>query len=58
LRKEAYQKLCDSVYTAKGYSPDGVPLPETLQRFELLDGQALSVLNEFGMGFKDRRLSN
>jgi aldehyde:ferredoxin oxidoreductase len=58
LRKEAYQKLCDSVYTAKGYSPDGVPLPETVQRFELLDGQALSVLNEFGMGFKDRRLSN
>ena len=58
LRKEAYQKLCDSVYAAKGYSPEGVPLPETLQRFELLDGPALSLLNELDLGFKDRRLSN
>ena len=58
LRQAAYQKLCDSVYAEKGYTPDGVPLPETLEKFGLLDGQALGLLNKMGLGYGDRRLSN
>jgi aldehyde:ferredoxin oxidoreductase len=59
LRQDAYQKLCDSVYTAKGYTLDGVPLPETLEKFDLLDNQALDLLNEMGLGSKkDRLVSN
>jgi len=58
LRKEAYQKLCDAVYRAKGYTPDAVPLPETLERFGLLDEGAASLLSEYGLGGGDRRLSN
>jgi len=48
LRQEAYEKLCDSVYAAKGYDMNAVPLPETLKRFGLLDDQALNVLKENG----------
>jgi hypothetical protein len=59
LRQEAYQKLCDSVYAAKGYTLDGVPLPETLEKFGVLDDQALDLLNEMGLGSKkDRLVSN
>jgi aldehyde:ferredoxin oxidoreductase len=58
LRQEAYQKLCDTVYTEKGYTPEAVPLLETLERSGLLDRQALRLLNEMGLGHKDRRLSN
>jgi len=59
LRKEAYQKLCDSVYLEKGYTTDGVPLPETLERFGLLDERAAALLSEHGLGWgDDRRLSN
>jgi aldehyde:ferredoxin oxidoreductase len=58
LRKEAYQKLCDAVYRAKGYTPDGIPLPETLERFGLLDERAASLLSEYGLGWGDKRLSN
>lgn len=47
LRQEAYQKLCDAVYKEKGYTPDGVPLPETLERFGLLDDKALDLLGRF-----------
>ena len=57
--KEAYQTLCDAVYPAKGYTKDGVPLPETLERFGLLDEKAVSLLSEYGLGWRsDRRLSN
>lgn len=58
LRQEAYQKLCDTVYAAKGYTPEGVPLPETLETFGLLDDHALGLLNEMGLGYKDKRISN
>ena len=58
LRKDAFQKLCDTVYLAKGYTPDGVPLPETLERFGLLDERATALLAEHGLGWDDRRLSN
>ena len=58
LRQEAYQRLCDTVYQKKGYTPDGVPLPETLERRGVLDDQALDLLGEFGLGWKDRQVSN
>ena len=44
LRREAYERLCDAVYKEKGYSPDGVPMPETLEKFDLLDEKALNLL--------------
>ena len=58
LRQQAYQSLCDAVYQEKGYTLDGVPLPETVERFGLLDDQAMSLLNEFGLGWKDKMVSN
>jgi aldehyde:ferredoxin oxidoreductase len=57
-RQQAYQQLCDAVYKEKGYTPDAVPLPETLERFGLLDDQALALLNEMGLGHKDKLVSN
>ena len=48
LRKEAYQKLCDVVYQEKGYTSDGIPKRETVMRFELLDEQAVRLLEKFG----------
>ena len=47
LRQQAYQRLCDAVYKEKGYTADAVPLPETLARFNLLDDQAITLLNKF-----------
>jgi aldehyde:ferredoxin oxidoreductase len=58
LRNQAYEKLCDAVYKEKGYTLDGIPLPEKLQGFGLLDDQALALLSSFGLGWKDRRVSN
>jgi aldehyde:ferredoxin oxidoreductase len=49
LRQEAYQKLCDAVYKAKGYSQNAVPLPETLEKFDLLDDKSRTLLNEYGL---------
>ncbi|MDB4443764.1 aldehyde:ferredoxin oxidoreductase [bacterium] len=48
-RQQAYQQLCDAVYKEKGYTPDAVPLPETLESFGLLDDQARALLNEMGL---------
>lgn len=48
LRRQAYQKLCDEVYTAKGYTPQGIPLRKTLERFDLLDQQAEALLQTYG----------
>ena len=56
--KMNYQQLCDVVYEEKGYSSDGIPLPETLNRFGLLDEQAKELLSEYNMVLKDRLLSN
>ena len=58
LRQHAYQQLCDSVYEEKGYTPEGVPLAETLEAFGLLDDQALTLLGELGQRLKGRLLSN
>ena len=58
LRQKAYQNLCDVVYKEKGYTPDAVPLPETLERFGLLDDKTLALLNEFGLSWKGKLISN
>jgi aldehyde:ferredoxin oxidoreductase len=47
LRRQAYQRLCDAVYEAKGYSPDAVPLPGTLRAFGLLDAKSAAVLRAY-----------
>jgi aldehyde:ferredoxin oxidoreductase len=57
-RKMNYRQLCDVVYEEKGYSSDGIPLPETLDRFGLLDDQAKELLSEYNMVLKERLLSN
>lgn len=58
VRQEAYQRLCDAVYKEKGYTLDGVPLPETLDSFGMLDGQAIALLKEYGLVWENRLLSN
>jgi aldehyde:ferredoxin oxidoreductase len=49
LRQDAYQKLCDEVYKAKGYNSDAVPLRETLEKFDLLDEKAETLLQAYGV---------
>jgi aldehyde:ferredoxin oxidoreductase len=49
MRKEAYQTLCDVVYKAKGFTPDAIPMRETVQKFDLMDEQADKLLAEFGV---------
>ncbi|MBW1800486.1 MAG: aldehyde:ferredoxin oxidoreductase [Deltaproteobacteria bacterium] len=58
LRQEAYQKLCDAVYKEKGYTPDAVPLAETVEKFGLMDEAVLDLLHEFGMYGDERLVSN
>jgi len=47
-RMEAYQRLCDIVYKEKGFSQEGVPLPETVEKFGLMDNQARQLLEKYG----------
>jgi hypothetical protein len=47
LRQQAYARLCDAVYQEKGYSEDAVPLLPTIEKFDLLDDQALALLNTY-----------
>ena len=49
LRQDAYQKLCDEVYKAKGYNSMAVPLRKTLERFDLLDEKAEALLQAYGV---------
>jgi len=49
FRQEAYQKLCDVVYEAKGYSKEAVPLPETLEKFDLFDETSEALLKAYGI---------
>jgi aldehyde:ferredoxin oxidoreductase len=58
LRQKAYQNLCDAVYQEKGYNVEGVPLPETVERFDLLDDRVLDLLDEFGLARAERMVSN
>jgi aldehyde:ferredoxin oxidoreductase len=58
LRQQAYERLCDTVYKEKGYTSDGIPLPETLEKFGLLDEQAWGLLVRFGLIEEERLISN
>ncbi|MBT4504350.1 MAG: aldehyde:ferredoxin oxidoreductase [Gemmatimonadetes bacterium] len=46
-RLQAYQQLCDVVYAEKGFTADGVPKRETVEKFGLMDEQAEKLLAEF-----------
>lgn len=47
LRKQAYEQLCDTVYKAKGFTPNAVPTHELLEKFGLMDKQAAAVLRQY-----------
>ena len=49
LRREAFERLCDVVYQEKGFTPDAIPLPKTIEKFGLLDDQARNLLTSFGV---------
>ena len=48
-RRELYQTLCDVVYDKKGFTSEGIPKRETVERFGLMDDQATRLLDEFGV---------
>ncbi|MFC1920458.1 aldehyde ferredoxin oxidoreductase family protein [Chloroflexota bacterium] len=48
-RIEDYEKLCDIVYEKKGFTIDGVPKRETVNRLSLLDEQASKLLDEYNL---------
>jgi hypothetical protein len=48
-RIQAYQQLCDVVYKKKGFTSEGIPRSETVERFDLMDEQARQLLAEFGL---------
>jgi aldehyde:ferredoxin oxidoreductase len=49
-RMQAYQQLCDAVYEEKGFTPEGVPKRETVNRFGLMDEQADKLLRHAAYG--------
>jgi aldehyde:ferredoxin oxidoreductase len=48
-RIEAYQRLCDVVYEKKGFTSEGIPKRETVEKFGLMDEQAAQLLDRFGV---------
>jgi aldehyde:ferredoxin oxidoreductase len=48
-RSEAYQQLCDIVYEKKGFTKEGIPRRETVDKFALMDEQARKLFDELGM---------
>jgi len=58
LRKKAYAKLCDAVYKEKGFTSDGIPLPEALEKFDIMNDQARSLLKSFGIATGNDRAAN
>ena len=48
-RAETYQHLCDIVYQKKGFTSEGIPKRETVERFGLMDEQARQLLSELGV---------
>jgi len=48
-RSEAYQQLCDIVYAKKGFTKEGIPRRETVDKFALMDEQARKLFDELGM---------
>ena len=47
-RIEAYQRLCDTVYEKKGFTSEGIPKRETVEKFALMDEQARQLFDELG----------
>ena len=47
-REQNYQQLCDIVYEKKGYTSQGVPKRETVNKFGLMDEQASKLLEKYG----------
>ncbi len=45
-RIKTYQHLCDIVYEKKGFTSDGIPKPETVEKFGLMDRQARQLLGQ------------
>ncbi|UCH50490.1 MAG: aldehyde:ferredoxin oxidoreductase [Chloroflexota bacterium] len=48
-RIETYQHLCDIVYEKKGFTSQGIPKRETVEKFGLMDEQAKQLLNQLGV---------
>ncbi len=48
-RMEAYQQLCSIVYEKKGFTSEGIPKRETVEKFGLLDKQVEHLLGEFSV---------
>jgi aldehyde:ferredoxin oxidoreductase len=48
-RQEDYSRLCDIVYEKKGYTRDGVPTRQTVERAGLMDARAKRVLGAWGV---------
>ncbi|HEX7364733.1 MAG TPA: aldehyde ferredoxin oxidoreductase C-terminal domain-containing protein [Dehalococcoidia bacterium] len=48
-RIEAYQNLCDIVYEKKGFTSEGIPRRETVEKFDLMDEQAKQLLSQLGV---------
>jgi len=46
-RIQAYQHLCDMVYEKKGFTSEGIPKRETVEKFGLMDKQAKQLLSQF-----------
>ncbi|MBN2462818.1 MAG: aldehyde:ferredoxin oxidoreductase [Dehalococcoidia bacterium] len=48
-RIETYQHLCDIVYEKKGFTSEGIPKHETVEKFGLMDEQAKQLLSQLGV---------
>jgi len=48
-RIEAYQQLCDIVYEKKGFTSEGIPKRETVEKFGLMNEQTRQLLDEIGV---------
>ncbi len=48
-RSQAYQQLCDAAYEKKGFTKEGIPRRETVEKFALMDEQARKLFDELGM---------
>ncbi len=48
-RSQAYQQLCDAVYEKKGFTKEGIPRRETVEKFALMDELARQLFDGLGM---------
>jgi aldehyde:ferredoxin oxidoreductase len=58
LRHQAYERLCDAVYKEKGYTSEGIPLPQTVEKLGLMDDQARHLLAAYGLMKEQKLISN